>query len=94
MSDKLDHLLAVLRDQPREALPGLEARAWASIDVWRSRRSASHALAPLRAASIVAALGLGVAGGSFADHAARKPLEVSAFAIDAHLAPSTLLMGR
>jgi hypothetical protein len=47
---------------------------------------------PLRAVSVVAALGLGMVGGSLAARAAaHPPSEVSAFSVDAHLAPSTLL---
>ncbi|WP_299003607.1 hypothetical protein [uncultured Caulobacter sp.] len=95
MSDKLDQLFTALRDQPLEALPDLEGRVWARIDSWRERRRAASALAPLRAASVVAALGLGVVGGSLAANAAaRTPPEISAFAVDVHLAPSTLLVGR
>jgi hypothetical protein len=95
MSDKLDQLFTALRDQPPEALPGLEGRVWARIDSWRESRRASSALAPLRAASVVAALGLGMVGGSLAANAAaRTPPEISAFSVDAHLAPSTLLAGR
>jgi hypothetical protein len=44
---------------------------------------------------VVAALGLGMVGGSLAANAAaRAPSEISAFSVDAHLAPSTLLGGR
>jgi hypothetical protein len=91
MSDKLDQLFTALRNQPPEALPGLEGRVWTRIDSWR----ASSALVPLRTASVVAALGLGMVGGSLAANAAaRTPPEISAFSVDAHLAPSTLLVGR
>jgi len=91
MSDKLDQVFTALRSQPPEALPGLEGRVWARIE---SRR-ASTALVPLRAAAVVAALGLGIVGGSLAANAAAgaRP-EISAFSVDAHLAPSTLLVGR
>jgi hypothetical protein len=95
MSDRLDHLFEALRREPDADLPGLEGRVWARIDAWREHRHASKALAPLRAASVVAALGLGIVGGSLAaDAAGRAPVEISAFSVDAHLAPSTLLIGR
>lgn len=95
MSDRLDQLLEALRRQTHADLPGLEGQVWARIDAWRESRCASNALVPLRAASVVAALGLGVVGGSLAaDAAARTPPEISAFSVDAHLAPSTLLGGR
>lgn len=95
MSDKLDHLFEALRREPDADLPGLEGEVWARIDAWRERRHTSNALAPLRAASVVAALGLGIVGGSLAaSAAARAPVEISAFSVDAHLAPSTLLIGR
>lgn len=95
MSDRLDHLFEALRREPNAELPGLEGQVWARIDVWREHRHASIALAPLRAASVVAALGLGVVGGSLAANASgRAPVEISAFSVDAHLAPSTLLIGR
>lgn len=95
MSDKLDQLFEALRRQPDAELPGLEGQVWARIDAWRENRRASSALVPLRAASVMAALGLGLVGGSLAANAAaRTPPEISAFSVDAHLAPSTLLGGR
>lgn len=95
MSDRLDHLFEALRREPDADLPGLEGQVWARIDASREHRHASNALGPLRAASVVAALGLGIVGGSLAASAAgRPPVEISAFSIDAHLAPSTLLIGR
>jgi hypothetical protein len=94
MSDKLDHLFEALRQEPGVELPGLEGQVWTRIDAWRQDRRASDALMPLRAASIVAALGVGALGGSLAAAAARTPPEISAFSVDAHLAPSTLLGGR
>jgi len=91
MSDRFDHLFEALRREPDAALPGLEGRVWTAIEAWRQSRRAAYALVPLRAASVVAALGLGLVGGSLTAAAARTPPEVSAFSIDAHLAPSTLL---
>lgn len=92
MSDKLDPLFEALRRQPGAELPGLEGRVWTRIDAWRERRRATGSLVPVGAVSIAAALGLGMVGGGLAANAAaRAPSEVSAFSVDAHLAPSTLL---
>lgn len=91
MSDKLDQLLMAAREQPYEALPGLEGQVWAMIDA----RRAAGLLVLLRGTSVAAALGLGMVGGSLAANAAaRRPPEISALSVDAHLAPSTLLAGR
>lgn len=95
MNDNLDDLFAALRRQPHADLSGVEVQVWNRIAAGRERRRAASALVPLRAASVVAALGLGVVGGSLAaSAAARTPPEVSAFSLNAHLAPSTLLGGR
>lgn len=94
MGDKLNQAFEALRRAPPDNLDGLEGRVWNRIERLREARASALALAPLRAASVVAALGLGVAGGSLAASAAvRSPPEISAFSIDAHLAPSTLLAG-
>lgn len=95
MSDALDGLLEDLRRAPTAALHGLEGEVWSRIDRLRDARRSSGALLPLRAACIAAALGIGLAGGSYAaTAAARRPAEISVFSVDAHLAPSTLLTGR
>lgn len=95
MSDELDQMLEALRRSPTAPLHGLEGQVWARIDSARDARRVSGALLPVRAACVIAALGVGLAGGSFAaTAAAREPAEISAFSIDAHLAPSTLLDGR
>jgi hypothetical protein len=95
MSGKLDHLLEALRGEPVANLPALEGQVWDRIDAIRERRDATSALVPLRVASVVAALGLGLVGGSLAAGAAtRAPAEIAAFSLDARLAPSTLLDGR
>lgn len=95
MSDVLDRALEDLRRTPAAALPGLEGEVWSRIDRLRDARRSSGALLPLRAACVVVALGMGLAGGSYAAVAsARRPAEISVFSIDAHLAPSTLLTGR
>lgn len=95
MSEALDRLLEDLRRTPTAALRGLEGEVWVRIDRLRDARRASGALLPARAACVVAALGMGLAGGSYAAMAvARRPAEISVFSVDAHLAPSTLLAGR
>ncbi|KRA74645.1 hypothetical protein ASD89_10080 [Caulobacter sp. Root656] len=95
MSDALDGMLEELRRAPTAALPGLEGEVWSRIDSLRDVRRSSGALLPLRGACVVAALGIGLAGGSYAAMAAaRRPAEISVFSVDAHLAPSTLLTGR
>lgn len=95
MSDQLDDQLRDLKAAPRPGLAGLEGAVWARIEGARENRRLSGALVPVRTACVVAALGIGLAGGSFADGAANHtPPEISAFAVDVHLAPSTLLDGQ
>lgn len=96
MSDKLDHLIDAVRRQPPARLDGLEGRVWARIDALRGPSGASMLLTPLRAASVTAALVIGVIGGNLAATVlnAGKPIEVAAFSVDTRLAPSTLLDGR
>ena len=94
MSDELDHMMAAARGAPHDRLDGLEGRVWKRIDHLRQSRRASALLIPLRAASVVAALGAGMIGGSHATSSAKGPAEISAFSLNAHLAPSTLLDGR
>lgn len=88
-----DDLKASKSEAPPEKLNQLELRVWAEISHLRAAPAASLLL-PVRAASLVAALGLGLAGGSFAAAAsAGDPDEISAFSVKARLAPSTLLDG-
>ncbi|NGM50902.1 hypothetical protein G5B46_14910 [Caulobacter sp. 602-2] len=93
MSEELDHLMEAMRRRPSARLDGLEGRVWARIDALR--QPSGMLLTPLRAASVVAALGIGMIGGSLATTSTTsKPVEIAAFSVDAHLAPSTLLDGR
>jgi hypothetical protein len=95
MSDALDGLFEDLRRAPTAALHGLEGEVWSRIDRLRDSRRVSGGSLSLRAACVVAALGMGLVGGSYAaTAAARRPAEISVFSVDAHLAPSTLLTGR
>ena len=95
MSHELDRLLARLAasdlDQP---LTWLDARVLESIARRREDTQANTRLAPLRVATVGAAVALGVtAGGMAAATTAAEPRQLSTFSADAHLAPSTLLDG-
>lgn len=93
MSQELDHMIEAMRRQPQARLDGLEGRVWARIDALR--QPSAMLLTPLRAAAVVAALGIGMVGGNLATASATsKPVEITAFSVEAHLAPSTLLDGR
>lgn len=95
MSDELDHLIDAMRRRPRARLDGLEGRVWARIDALRQPAGIPALLTPLRAAAVVAALGIGMIGGNIAStSAASRPVEIAAFSVDVSLAPSTLLDGR
>lgn len=92
MSARLDDLMNDLRHPPTPAaLDVIEAGVWREIDRVRDSRTTTSLFLPVQAAALVAALGLGVAGGTFAAAAAQTPNEISAFSPAAHLAPSTLL---
>jgi len=93
MSLQLDDDLRALRsDHVPAALEAVEASVWHDIAALREARTTASMFLPVQAAAVVAALGLGVAGGAFsAAAAAAKAPEISAFSTSAHLAPSTLL---
>lgn len=94
MNDTLEQQLEALRRQPPERLHGLEGAVWSRIEALRGGELASRGLLPLRTASVVAALGLGLLGGRLATHALEPAApEISVFSVDARLAPSTLLGG-
>lgn len=96
MHDLLDQDLRALKVSPADAgVVSVEQGVLKRIASIREARSAAQAFLPVRAAAVIAALGLGLAGGGFvAAAAASERQEISAFAIDAQLAPSTLLDGR
>lgn len=95
MNDILEPQLEALRRQPPDRLPGLEGAVWTRIAALRDGGVASRVLLPLRAASVAAALGLGLLGGRLATGAIEPAApEISVFSVDARLAPSTLLGGR
>jgi predicted phage gp36 major capsid-like protein len=94
MSDRLDAELQALKGASFAAPGGLEQAVWRRIEAVRESRRLAMVMVPVRAACVVAALGVGVAGGGLAAAgAARDAHEISAFSLDAYLAPSTLLGG-
>ena len=96
MDEPIDRAMQALRaERPDPALAHLESAVWRRIEVVRQARDASAAFLPVRAAAVVAALGIGVAtGGVAAGEARAERHEVSVFSVDTGLAPSTLLEGR
>lgn len=93
MSDRLDSELQALKGAVSTAPGGLEQAVWRRIEAVRESRRLATILVPVRAACVFVALGVGVAGGGLAAATARDVHEISAFSVDAYLAPSTLLGG-
>lgn len=95
MSHPLDDLIQGLKAEgPDRDLSQLEPSVWRSIAEASPRRGALGAFIPLRTAAVAMSLIVGVAvGGASAAVAAARPMETSVFAVNAHLAPSTLLGG-
>lgn len=93
MDHRLDDELKELRaEPPAAAYDQIEQRVWRGIEGIRRARQAAPLLYAVRAAAVVGALGLGVAGGGAAAIAvASDAQETSAFSIKSELAPSTLL---
>lgn len=93
MGRGLDSELKALKAaEPEWSLSHLEPAVWRRIEAARDARSAEWIVLPVRAATVIVALGVGVAGGGFAASAAASdPQEISVFSIDSRLAPSTLL---
>lgn len=93
MDDGLDNDLRALKAEPTpKAYDLIEARVWSGIAAARQARRAAPALYAMRAAAVAGALGLGAAsGGAAALAGADERQEISAFSIQAHFAPSTLL---
>jgi hypothetical protein len=91
MNDQLDGALAVLANCREErSLGELEADVWSAVRRQEPRRSVA---APLRWAAVGGALGLGALAGGMSVAAERGDSEVAAFAVNAPLAPSSLLAG-
>lgn len=94
MSSKLDIEVQALRAEPVGSLSGIEQGVWGRIASAREARTARAVFVPVRTASVLVALGIGIAGGGFTAAAlAHETHEISAFSVNSHLAPSTLLGG-
>lgn len=93
MDDRLDDELRALKAEPTpEAYDLIEHRVWRGISAVRQARQAAPLVYAVRAAAVVGALGFGVAsGGAAAVAIASEGREISAFSVQAQLAPSTLL---
>jgi hypothetical protein len=87
-----DDLRALKAEQTPAAYELIEPRVLSGISAVRKARKAVPSLYAARAAAVVGALSLGAAtGGSAAVAVANESQEISAFSIQAELAPSTLL---
>ena len=95
MRDDMDHLMARLAAVgPERSLDGFEQSVLRGVAKQREEIRATHALAPVRVASVGLALAIGVtAGGVAAATSVSQQRQLSAFSAAAHLAPSTLLEG-
>ena len=93
MTNKLDEELRALRaEPPARGYEEIDQGVWRGIAEVRRARQAAPVLYAARAAAVVGALGLGVAGGGMTAVAvAHEAQEVSTFSIHTELAPSTLL---
>jgi hypothetical protein len=96
MSEPLDKLIQGLKAEgPDRDLSQLEPAVWRRIEGARAAPARGMGFVPLRTAAVFMALVAGaVVGGASATVIASEPAETSAFALNAHLAPSTLLDGR
>lgn len=96
MDDRLDRTLAGLKTEPLDRrLDQLEPMVWARIAAAGPERDGAWLFLPVRAAGVAMALVFGLAlGGVAASEARAQRQEVAVFALDCHLAPSTLLEGR
>ena len=93
MDQRLDDELKALKAEPTPvAYDLIEHRVWRGIAAVRQTRQAAPVVYAIRTAAVVGALGLGVAsGGATAVAIAHEGQEISAFSVQAELAPSTLL---
>lgn len=93
MSNSLDEEIRAFRsDPPAAGYDQIDHAVWRGIAEVRRARQTAPLVYAIRAAAVVGALGLGVAGGGAAAVAvASERPEVSAFSIHTQLAPSTLL---
>jgi hypothetical protein len=95
MSERLDDLVGRLAASPTDrSLDGFDAEVSRGVAQWSARARTTAALKPIRFATIVAALVIGVVGGGVtAAGAIAAPDAPNVFSLAAHLAPSTLLDG-
>lgn len=93
MINNLDREISALRSEPPASSYDLiDDAVWLGISEARRARETAPVLNAVRAAAVVGALGLGVAGGgATAVAVASEAQEVSAFSVNSELAPSTLL---
>jgi hypothetical protein len=96
MSEPLDKLIQRLKAEGLDRdLSQVEPAVWRRIERARDARASDMSFVPLRTAAVFMALVVGaVVGGASATAVASEPAETSVFALNAHLAPSTLLDGR
>lgn len=94
MVQRLDPDLELLREHRFDTdLTGVEAAVWGRIGQWREEHAVTAVLLPVRTAAVVGALAFGLVGG-LASALSLEEQEVSAFSLEAHVAPSTLLDDR
>jgi len=94
MNDRLDEELRALGvgEPTPPGYHGVETRVLQTIGELRQARRATSSLYVVRVTGVAGALGLGMlVGGATAVAVARDVQEVSAFAVQTDLAPSTLL---
>lgn len=95
MRDRLNDELHEVKAEAAVATSGaFEAAVWRRIAAVREARSAASIFVPVRAATVVAALGVGIAAGGFSAAVAMgEPQEVSVFSPQSRLTPLALLDG-
>ncbi|WP_068874027.1 MULTISPECIES: hypothetical protein [unclassified Phenylobacterium] len=96
MSDGLDRMLAELAAAPSElAFENIETAVLRRIGVLRQEARMVRELVPVRVASLVLALAMGVTtGAALAASAMLTPTPYAVLSSVGHFAPSTLLEGR
>jgi len=96
MQDDVNERLAGLAASGSDrSMAGFEAGVMRSITERREAARLSRISFAYRAATVSAALAIGVTAGGFAAAtAATQPPEVNPFSVSTHLAPSNLLEGR
>ncbi len=89
MKTDLDAILNALAARPDDhGLGRLEADVWTAV---RTRKPTGPSFVAARLAAVTGALALGVVAGGVTAASERRSPEIAAFAVDAPLAPSSLL---